>query len=301
MSINYIIVSPVKDEERYVEETLKSVVGQTMRPSKWIIVDDGSTDRTPEIVGDYYSKHSWIKLLRLDRRGKRVIPAEIRAFNEGYKLVNDEPFDFIVKLDCDLSLESRYFERLLEEFKQDSRLGIASGVYLEQNRDKWVPVKMPDYHTSGASKMVRAECFRDIGGFVLERGWDTLDEIRAQMTGWHTRHFPSLEFRHLKNEGAGLGYLAANAMHGEIYYKTGGSVPFFTLKALDRFVTGRPFVLGGLMMVYGYLKARLLCVERVVTDEEANFYRRVLNQRIKQRLLAFLGTGRAVGKHVPQR
>jgi len=89
-----------------------------MRPSKWIIVDDGSTDRTPEIVGDYYSKHSWIKLLRLDRRGKRVIPAEIRAFNEGYKLVNDEPFDFIVKLDCDLSLESRYFERLLEEFNR---------------------------------------------------------------------------------------------------------------------------------------------------------------------------------------
>jgi hypothetical protein len=90
-------------------------------------------------------------------------------------------------------------------------------------------------------------------------------------------------------------------MHGEIYYKTGGSVPFFTLKALDRFVTGRPFVLGGLMMVYGYLKARLLGMKRVVTDQEAHFYRKLLNQRIKQRLLSFLGTERVIDNHVPER
>ncbi len=285
---NYIIISPVKDEQAYVRRTIESVISQTLRPTIWLIVDDGSSDETPHIINEYSSKYPWIKILTLNRRGVRKIPAEIRAFNEGYKLVEDEAFDFIIKLDCDLSFNPDYFERLLERFNRDKLLGIASGVYLEQKRNAWVPVKMPDYHTTGASKVVRAKCFKDIGGFVNERGWDTLDEIRAQMKGWKTCHFPDLEMYHLKNEGSGLGYLSVNAMHGEIYYLVGGSKPFFCLKAVHRVMTGRPLFLGGFSMAYGYLKAYLCRRDLVVTKEEADFYRKTLNKRIKDKMTTLI-------------
>jgi glycosyltransferase involved in cell wall biosynthesis len=283
---NYVIISPVKDEEKYVETTIKSVLRQTVLPSRWIIVDDGSKDGTRGIVDQYAEKYSWISVLPL-RSGalRQTNLAEIRAFKAGFELIRETEFDFIVKLDADLDLPPDYFERLMGKFHDDDTLGIASGVYVEQRQNRWVLVPMPDYHASGASKMVRTKCFKDIGGFVPNRGWETIDEIRAQTMGWKTRHFEELRFHHLKPEGSGLGYIRTNSIHGEIYYLTGGGKLFFALKVLHRTIFGRPIFLAGLTMLVGFLKASASKTPRLVSDREAKFYRELLNARVPKNFL----------------
>jgi len=283
---DYILISPAKDEEKYIEQTLISVVNQTIKPSRWIIVDDGSSDRTPEIIDSYRKKFNWIEVLKTERDTARQPGSPVvNAFNRGYDLIKDTQFDYVAKLDCDLRFAPDYFEKLMQQFENDPRLGIASGIYLEDYGNGWLPIKMPVYHTAGACKFMRKECFNQIDGFVAAKGWDTVDEIRAQMRGWRTRHFVDLHMQHLKNEGSGIGFVKTNAMHGEIYYLTGGSKLFFTLKVLHRAIKGRPFLIGGMMVLYGYLKTALQGRKRLVTDEEAKFYSKLLNSRL-------LGKGR---------
>ena len=287
---NYILVSPVKDEEQYIETTIRAVLNQTIRPSKWIIVDDGSRDRTRAIAEKYAQEFPWITLVPHMRDAARQPGSGIiRAFNVGYERVRDLDHDFIVKFDCDLDFPPDYFEQLLVRFRQDPQLGIASGIYLETRGGKWEPVKMPAYHAAGQTKMVRSKCFADIRGFVESRGWDTVDEIRAQSMGWKTRHFEELYFHHLKTEGSGIGFLRTNKMHGEIYYLTGGGYLFFLLKFFDRLFLGRPFFLGGMMMLWGYLKPLLTRRPRLVDNSEAKLYQHMLNHRIMERLSSMLG------------
>ncbi len=185
-----------------------------------------------------------------------------------------------MKLDCDLDFSQDYFEQLLAKFQQDERLGIASGDCMEKNANGWHPSSGPPYHAVGACKMVRAKCFEEIGGFIPARGWDTIDEIRAQMKGWRTCHVRELKFYHLKPEGSGLGFVRTNAMHGEIYYLTGGGTFFLLLKVAHRMLLGKPFLLGGLAVLYGFLRARVSGKKKLVSKAEAQFYRHLLNGRI---------------------
>jgi poly-beta-1,6-N-acetyl-D-glucosamine synthase len=280
MNPGYIAITPAKDEARNIEQTLRSMVRQTILPLRWIIVDDCSSDRTPEIVQSYAAEHSFISLLRFDRRGQRQTGiAEIVAFNHGFSSLADSAYDYIVKLDADLAFNSDYFERLLARFAQQPRLGIASGVYQELQGERWAAIEMPFYHAAGASKVLRKQCFEDIGGFIVQRGWDTVDEIRAMARGWQTTHFPELEMRHLKPEGTGMGMLRTCFMHGEIYQRTRGSWLFFSLKIADR-LRRRPFITGALAMVLGYLNAALRGRQPLVTAEEGRCYRALLSRRI---------------------
>jgi hypothetical protein len=284
---SYLVISPVKDEERYVEYTLRSMVAQTLKPVCWIIVDDGSSDRTPEFLRRYAREHAFIYLIS-NSRGHPRQPgsAVIRAFKRGEAAAESlrVTYDFMVKLDCDLSFEPDYFERLLAKFAADSTLGIASGVYLEApDGMNWSEIPMPAYHAAGASKVVRRSCWEQIGGFVPSHGWDTVDEIRAMTCGWRTTHFRDLRMKHWKREGIGIGPMRTHVMHGEVYYLTGGGKFFFLLKALHRLGL-RPFLLGGLAMVWGYLRALLSGKERLVSDAEARVYRALLNGRLTGRL-----------------
>src|SRR5262249_3311934 len=144
-----------------------------------------------------------------------------------------------------------------------------------------------------ASKMIRRACFEDIHGFAASRGWDTVDEIKAQMSGWRTAHFEDLHFYHLKPEGSGIGTLRTNMMHGEIYYLTGGGAFFFVLKSFDRLVHARPFLLAPLAMLWGFLRACVLRQSRLVTRAEAKFYRGLLNSRIRSFFAASTGSSDA--------
>jgi len=291
----YVIISPVKDEEKYIETTITAVIRQTVRPWRWIIVDDGSRDGTRGILRGYAERFPWITTLEVDREGKRRSPSPImRAFARGLQSLSGSEFNFIVKLDCDLDLPPYYFEQLLAGFRDDERLGIASGIYLERIGSGWAPVKMPDYHAAGASKMLRAKCFREIGGFILERGWDTVDEIRARALGWKTCCFKELAFYHLKAEGSASGFLRTSLMHGDIDYLTGVNAPFFLLKVLHRMIVVKPRLLAGLATMGGFLRALLLRKPKLVSAREARLYRQLLNRRLAEGF-------RSIGKRLPRR
>jgi poly-beta-1,6-N-acetyl-D-glucosamine synthase len=274
---NYVIVSPVKDEAAYLEKTIQGVIAQTLRPTRWILVDDGSCDASPQIIARYAEEYPWITKLTLSRdRERKPGSAVIAAFMAGCALLKADAFDFIVKLDCDLEIPANYFETLVARFGADPELGIASGIYFENGK----PVKMPTYHAAGCSKMVRARCFEEIGGFIPQRGWDTVDEIRAQSMGWKTCHFADLALGHLKLEGTGIGFRRTNVMLGQIYYSTGGGTLFLLLKCLHRMFSGKPFFLGGVAMLGGYLAAWWKREPKLVSASEAARYRRLLNQRM---------------------
>jgi GT2 family glycosyltransferase len=209
--------------------------------------------------------------------------AEVHAFDRGYALLKDTDYDFIVKLDGDLSFDPDYFEELLERFRSDERLGIASGVYQEQETTgSWREVKMPSYHAFGACKVIRRTCFEAIEGFLTTPGWDTVDEIRALNLGWKTGHFDDLKVRHHKPEGAGMGLLRTSAMHGEIHYVTDGDPAFLLLKAIRR-LSAAPFLLNGLALLFGYLRAFAKRRPMLVTRTEAKMYRRMLRERMWDR------------------
>ncbi|HEY2934574.1 MAG TPA: glycosyltransferase family A protein [Acidobacteriota bacterium] len=277
----FVIVSPVKDEGRYIRDTITSLIRQTVKPICWVIVDDDSQDNTSEIVSSFSREFTWIELITTRRgSGRKLGSAEALAFYIGYNLVRNLDFDFLIKLDGDLILEDEYFEKMLTKFNEDPQLGIASGIYLEDHGKGWQPVNLPYYHAAGAARMVRRRCFEDIGGFLTTPGWDTVDEIRAQHRGWKTCHFKDVRFLHLKNEGSGMGYCQTNIMHGEIFYLTGGSRLFFCLKAAHRLVFGKPILIGGLMMIFGFLKAAAGGKALLVTPPEAEFYRWLQKRRI---------------------
>jgi biofilm PGA synthesis N-glycosyltransferase PgaC len=293
-SPRYVLISPVKDEERHIEFTLRSVTSQTIPPTLWVIVDDGSRDSTTQIVRRYQAACPFIRLVSHHMPGTRHPGSRvIHAFNCGYETLRDQGYEFIVKLDCDLSFAPDHFERLLEFFAADERLGIASGVYLEEHRSgTWQQVGMPSYHAFGACKVVRRRCFEDIEGFLTVPGWDTVDEIRAWSTGWTTRHYPTIEVRHHKPEGSGIGRVRTSRMHGEIYYRTGGDPLFLAFKVLRRMAVP-PFVTGALALTSGYLGALLKREPLLVSQREAQCYRRQLRRRLLGRA-AILGSLRPV-------
>ena len=285
---NYVVVSPVKDEERYIGATIDSVTRQTVKPSRWIIVDDGSTDRTSEIIATRTKDLSWVTVVTVQRGAPRFLGLPVMAaFMRGYVFVESEPFEFVVKLDCDLELPSDYFEKLLAKFREDKSLGIGSGVYLEENDRGWEAVVMPEYHAAGASKVVRADCYRQIGGFVLSPGWDTVDEIKARALGWKTSHFEDLAFRHLKPEGSGSGYFRTSLKCGEIDYLSGAGWCFVAIKSLHRMVVGRPILLGGLALMTGFLMALFTGRPKLVSPDEAKLYRQLLNRRMWESFRTF--------------
>jgi len=250
----YVVISSVRDERAFVERTLDSVCKQTARPECWVIVDDGSTDGTREILEHPAAAHSWIRLARVEGGGPRQTGSRvIQNLQAGCELIRDEAFDFVVKLDCDLDIPPGYFEKLLQKFHEDPKLGIASGIYLEQGEGKWVPIGMSSYHAAGAMKMMRAECYRDIGGFVAAPGWDAVDEIKAQVKGWRIGHFSDLHVLHLKDEGSGVGFRRMSA--------------------------------GSIAMIVAYFKCVVRRRSKLVKAEEAKYYRRMLNRRMLTGLL----------------
>lgn len=273
-------------------------MSQTVKPVSWIIVDDGSSDRTVEIIEEFSGKHTWITTIKTGSGTNRQPgPPVVRAFNVGYQRLKQSglSFDLVVKLDCDLRFDKDFFERLLMKFAEEQRLGIASGMYLENDGQRWHPAKFyPRYHAAGACKAIRAGLFEDIGGFIPSYGWDTVDEIKAQIRGWKTGHFKEIEFYHLKNEGTGIGIMRTHLMLGEVFYLTGGNWLLFLIKVVYRMFADKPPLLGGAAMVCGYMKACIKGKRRLVSEEEAKLYRGILWNRVAERIkTAFFSQSKA--------
>ena len=261
MSERYVLISPCRDEQDYMRRTLDSVIAQSRRPALWLVVDDGSTDATPEILADYAARHDWIRVMRKPDRGARAVgPGVVEAFYFGLDQIDLDDFDFVCKLDLDLDLPPRYFERLMTRMAADPRLGSASGKpYFRAKSGAWISEKCGDEMSVGMTKFYRAACFQQIGGFVREVMWDAIDCHKARQLGWSVRSWdePDLRFEHLRPMGSSQkGVLTGRARHGAGQYYMGSDPIYFAATCVFR-MAHPPYVIGGLASLWGYVAAWL--------------------------------------------
>jgi glycosyltransferase involved in cell wall biosynthesis len=253
-TFKYAVISPVKDEAAFIEATINSMINQSIHPAVWVIVNDGSRDTTASITQRYVQEHSWIRLVNLQdtgirKRGKGVI----EAFYAGYKTLV-EPYDFIVKLDGDVSFGSDYFESLSNRFSTDPQLGIAGGGLYERPDGKtWILYTTRD-HVRGCTKVYRRECFETIGGLVASMGWDGIDEWKALAKGWKVQSFLDLKIYHYRFTGAATGFIKSCIEQGNGAYRMGYH-PLFMIARGIRLMVDKPFLVGGTAMIGAYFIA----------------------------------------------
>jgi len=271
----YIIITPVKNEEKYIAETLASIKNQNLQPQKWIIVNDSSTDRTREIIENYKKEYDRIVLVNLSNRGqkRRRGKGVVEVFYTGFNMIRDEAFDYVVKLDGDLRLPPNFFEKIIAKFKRDPQLGIASGVSYIQKKEKWISERASKGYTYGETKVYRNQCFKDIGGLVPNMGWDGIDHIKAVMHGWKASSFDDIIFYHLRPEGKGTGRLKAAYEEGICCYFMGYHPIFLILRSLKR-ILHYPYIIGGLTMMFTYFNCTLLKKNRINDPEFIKFLRK---------------------------
>ena len=255
----YVVISPGRNEAEFMRRTLDSVVAQTLRPALWVIVDDGSTDESPEILAEYARTHDWIRVVRREDRGHRAVgPGVIEAFYAGFATIDPDDYTYLCKLDLDLVLPEGYFEGLIAKMEADPRLGSISGkTYYLDAQGRRVSERIGDEMSVGASKFMRIACFRQIGGFVREVMWDGIDVHKARELGWKAGSFDDAElaFEHLRPMGSSQsGILTGRRRHGAGQYFMGSDPLYFTATAIWK-MTHPPYVTGGLASLQGYLAA----------------------------------------------
>jgi glycosyltransferase involved in cell wall biosynthesis len=266
---SYGLITAAYNEEKHIERTICSVVSGTLLPSAWIIVSDGSTDRTNEIVRQYIRKWPPIELLPLEAHHQHDFGSKVRALNLGYERLRQMPLDFIGHLDGDVSFGPSYFADLLERFARDSDLGIAGGSIYEWDGSKYSPRQDNNLRSvAGAVQMFRRECYESLGGFLPlpNGGEDWCAEVTARMNGWLVRSFPDLPVYH---------HGAAGSLAGQLrrWYRSGlmdfslGSHPLFEIARLGRRIRSRPRVLGAFVRLCGFAWAACRREKRIVSDQ----------------------------------
>jgi poly-beta-1,6-N-acetyl-D-glucosamine synthase len=288
----YVLITPARNEAQFIELTLKSVAGQTIRPAKWVIVSDGSTDGTDEMVSRYAAEYPWIELLRMPEREERHFAGKVVAFNAGYARLKDVPYDVICSLDADISFDTDYFEFLLGKLAEDPALGLVGTPFLDSQKESYDYRFVSIEHVSGACQVFRRECFEQIGGYVPVKGGgiDHIAVITARMKGWKTRSFPEKTCIHHRDMGtAQRSSVMARFRFGMQDYALGGH-PLWEIFRTVYQMTQRPFVVGGLMVGCGYFWAMARRAPRPVSDQLIAFRRQEQMQRLKNFLF---------GKHRP--
>jgi GT2 family glycosyltransferase len=281
-TLRYVLVTPARNEEQFIRLTLESVAAQTHPPVRWVVVSDGSTDRTDEIVSEYCRRFDWITLVRLPEHRDRSFAAKVYGFNAGFSEIKDLEFDIVGSLDADISFESDYFEFLMAKFAANLRLGVGGTPFVEGGAHY-------DYrftniaHVSGACQLFRRQCFEDIGGYVPIKGGgiDWAAVTTARMKGWETRTFPEKHCLHHRPMGTASGsQLGAMFRHGRKDYYLGGHPAWQLCRSVYQ-LTRRPYVVGGACLLAGYCWASLRRVERPIPQQLMRFHRREQMARLK--------------------
>ena len=281
--MNYYIVIPTYNEEKFIALTLQSIVEQTVLPSKVVVVNDGSTDKTVEIVNSFVEKYSFISVVNkssdaIHLPGSKVI----QAFQKGLETLDDN-YDIMVKIDADLIFPSNYFETIIKHFQSDERIGMVGGFcYIEKNGD-WILENLTDKdHIRGALKAYRKETFLQIGGLKPAMGWDTVDELLCKFYNWKVVTDESLHVKHLKPTGASYNK-AARYKQGEAFYSLGYGFFITAIASLKLALRkGKPLLF--MDYIKGFWKAKAAKKPLLVTDEQAKFIRNYRWKKIKEKL-----------------
>ena len=286
---DYVLITPARNEADFIELTLKSVVAQTVRPLRWVIVSDGSTDATDEIVSRHATQNPWIELVRMPERKERHFGGKANAFNTGYAKVKNLPFQIVGNLDADVSFESDYFEFLLKKFPDNPRLGVAGTPFREgsfQYDYRFTSVE----HVSGQIQLFRRECFEGIGGYLPMKagGVDLMAVITARMKGWQTRTFLEKSYEHHRTmSSAKHSTLGIAFDFGRTDYLLGCG-PVWEVSRSIYNMTRPPLVVGGILNLAGYFWAMATRADRVVSPDVIRFRKAEHMRRLRE----FLGINR---------
>jgi glycosyltransferase involved in cell wall biosynthesis len=281
--VKYILITSARNEEKFIEGTIQSVVAQILLPERWVIVDDGSTDRTAEIVERYVKSHPWIELVRRPQRQDRNFAAKAHAVNAALERVRSLQFEVIGNLDADVSFEPGYMAFVMERFSADPELGVAGTPFTEEGYDSTKNSFEGENYVAGPCQLFRYRCWQEIGGYVPNRagGVDWIAVMTARMRGWKVRSFSEKRFHHHRSMGtAEKGKLAALFAYGQKDYYLGGS-PIWQIFRIGFQMSKKPVIRGGLALMCGYGWAALRRMERAVSPELMRFHRREQMKKLR--------------------
>jgi biofilm PGA synthesis N-glycosyltransferase PgaC len=280
--LSYVLITPARNEEAYIEKTIQSILSQEYLPKKWVIVSDGSTDRTDEIVQKYILGNSWIEFLRMPERRERQFAAKVQCFNAGYERIKDMSYDIIGSLDADISFGSDYFAFLLSKFLESPRLGVAGTPFMEGSSHydyRFTNIE----HVSGACQLFRRECFEDIGGYVPIKagGIDCVAVTTARMKGWTTRTFTEKTCFHHRQMGMGnsSALLTWFRLGNKDYFL--GNHPLWEMFRSLYQMAKRPYIIRGSLLLFGYVWPFVKRIDRSIPEDLVKFHRSEQMQRLK--------------------
>lgn len=282
VSKSYALMTAAYNEAANIEKTIQSVLAQTVRPQRWVVVSDGSTDQTDEIVRGYAEKHDFMRFLRMSRPPGHSFRTKVVALQAGQKLFAGVSFAFIGNLDADITIAPTYFEDLIERFGQNPKLGLAGGFVCEELHGEFKGRTSNRTHSvAHAAQLVRRECYEAIGGYqVLEYGGeDWHAQVSANMRGWQTEAFPELSVYHHRQTGTGTNLLRSSFRLGKLDYSFGSDPLFETIKCALRW-RSKPFVVGGLLRFLGFAWSSMCRETRPVSQEFISFLRSEQKARV---------------------
>ena len=286
----YVLVTPARNEAQFIEKTILSVVGQTVHPLRWVIVDDGSSDATVEIVKKYVDANPWIELVERPKRRERHFAGKVHAFNAGLDRVANLEYEVIGNLDADVSFDADFFEFLLERFRLDSGLGVAGTVFREEGYSSDTDSFEGRNHVAGQCQLFRRKCWEEIGGYIPHKagGIDWMAVTTARMLGWKTQSFREKCYFHYRRMGtAERGVLASMFSYGEKDYYLGGH-PLWQVFRVTYRAMKRPYFVGGMALLLGYLWAMIRRTERPVSRELMKFHRHEQMAKLRNILASVL-------------
>ena len=282
--LKYVLITPARNEAEFIRKTLESVTTQTVVPEKWVIVDDGSTDPTADIIKDFQQRFDWIELIQQPPRSNRNFAGKADAVNLAYKSLDSIEFHVVGNLDADVSFEPGYMEFLMTKFQADPKLGVAGTPFTQDGgydstRDSFEGAN----YVAGPCQLFRLECWKDIGGYVANKagGVDWIAVMDARMKGWTVTAFPEKRFHHYRSMGtAEKGAVGAMYDYGERAYYLGGSFIWHLFRVFYRSFR-KPYLIGAISLLSGYVAAAVRRVERPVSKEMIKFHRRDQMKRLR--------------------
>ncbi|MEW6030131.1 MAG: glycosyltransferase [Chloroflexota bacterium] len=305
----YVLFTAARNEEAHIEKTIRSVIAQTVLPAKWVIVSDGSTDRTDEIVNQYVRTYDFILLLRRTADRERNYGSKAKALKVAYEQFANYEYDFVGNLDADVSFVPTYYEVALSKFETNERLGVIGGIRFDLLNGQFRQIHPARNSAGGPTQLFRRQCYEEIGGYLPLRfgGVDTVAETMARMHGWEVETFPDLEVLHYRPTGtAGGGQVRAKFKAGILAYSVGYHPLFEVVRCVFR-LFDRPLVVGSLSLLAGYCWATLTKCERQVPDDFVRYLRSEQLARLRSMFSykASIGVAKNLeyrpGRQIPQK
>lgn len=294
----YILITPAKNEDRYIERTIKAVIAQTILPQQWVIVSDGSTDNTDAIVEKYASLYPFIQLVRKAPKNRRVFSSKVEAIRLGFEHMKNDDYEFYGNLDADVSFPENYYETILQRFEANHTLGIAGGVIYDLHKSGFIRQKASLTSVGGPIQMFRKKCYVDIGGYqALEIGnVDGVAEVTARMKGWKVQSFEDIKVNHYRVTGSeGRNVFAARLREGRLEYMVGYHPLFHLARAAQR-ISERPFLVGSFLRSVSYFWTSLKAPQRPLSKSYITFLRKEEMTKLKETFGSALNFQKAFGK-----